>query len=250
MVTIIMPAYNCERFLRDAVESVKEQTYTDWKLLIIDDCSKDRTKALAEKLANSDDRIIVLHNKENSGVSKTRNRGIQESESEWIAFLDSDDMWEPEKLEKQFNLIAQKPEAKLLFTGSGFMKESGERLEFILHVPEQIDRRELLKQNLISCSSVLVKRESLLKHPMPEKKDMHEDFTVWLSILREEQYAYGIDEPLLIYRRSENSKSGNKLKAARMNWNAYREVGLGVFEATYYMCWYVIRALKKYSKLK
>lgn len=250
MVTIIMPAYNCEKYLKDAVESVKAQTYKDWKLLIIDDCSTDGTRALAERLATTDERITVLHNETNSGVSKTRNRGVREADMEWIAFLDSDDKWEAGKLERQFDVVKSTPGAKLLFTGSGFMKESGERLDYVLHVPEKIDRKELLKQNLVSCSSVLVKRDLLLKYPMPEKGMMHEDFTVWLRILQEEQFAYGIDEPLLIYRRSEGSKSGNKVKAAKMNWNAYMEVGLGPVKAAYYMCWYIVRGLKKYSNLK
>lgn len=250
MVTIIMPAYNCERFLREAVESVKAQTYKDWELFIIDDCSTDGARSLAEKLARTDERITVLHNEVNSGVSSTRNRGVQESDSEWIAFLDSDDMWEPNKLEKQFELFSSVPEAKLLFTGSGFMYEDGERMDYVLHVPEKINRRELLKQNLVSCSSVLVRRELLLKYPMPEKGMMHEDFTVWLKILSEEKHAYGIDEPLLIYRRYDGSKSGNKLKAAKMNWNAYRHVGLNPLEGAYYMCWYMIKGILKYSHLK
>ena len=250
MVTIIMPAYNCEKYLEDAVESVKAQTYKDWKLFIIDDCSTDGTLELAQRLAATDERITALHNEANSGVSKTRNRGIQEADTEWIAFLDSDDMWEPEKLEKQFEVIKTTPEAKLLFTGSGFMKESGGRLKYVLHVPERINRKELLKQNLVSCSSVLVKWELLLKYPMPEKAMMHEDFTVWLRILQDEKYAYGVDEPLLIYRRSDNSKSGNKVKAAKMNWNAYKEVGLGLLPRIYYMFWYIERGLKKYSNLK
>lgn len=250
MVTIIMPAYNCEKYLEEAVESVKAQTYTAWKLLIIDDCSTDRTRDIAKRLAETDDRIRILLNKANSGVSKTRNRGIKEADTEWIAFLDSDDVWKPEKLERQFEVIKTAPEAKLLFTGSGFMKESGERLDYVLHVPEKINRKELLKQNLVSCSSVLVKRDLLLKYPMPEKGVMHEDFTVWLRILQDEQFAYGVDEPLLIYRRSEGSKSGNKIKAAKMNWNAYREVGLSPAKAVYYMCWYIMRGLKKYSNFK
>ena len=106
MVTVIMPAYNCEKYLEEAVESVKAQTYKDWRLLIIDDCSIDGTSALAERLATTDERIRVLHNTINSGVSKTRNRGIREADTEWIAFLDSDDVWEKDKLERQLNLKA------------------------------------------------------------------------------------------------------------------------------------------------
>ena len=250
MVTIIMPAYNSEKYLKDAIESVKAQTYQDWELFIIDDCSSDRTRILAEELAKTDERIVVEHNRENIGVAKTRNHGVKKAESDWVAFLDSDDMWTPDKLEKQIKLSEKIATAKLIFTGSGFIKENGEKIDYILHVPERINRKELLKQNLISCSSVLIKRDLMLKYPMAEKEMIHEDFASWLRILVEEKYAYGIDEPLLIYRRSENSKSGNKAKAAKMNWNTYRNVGLNWVTASYYMCWYVIKGLIKYRHLK
>jgi glycosyltransferase involved in cell wall biosynthesis len=250
MVTIIMPAYNCEKYLRSAVASVKAQTYPDWTLFIIDDCSTDNTDSLAEELATTDDRIKAFHNERNSGVAKTRNWGVKRATSEWIAFLDSDDMWEPDKLEKQIKLSEEVTAAKLLFTGSGFINESGEKIDYVLHVPERINRKELLKQNLISCSSVLVRRNLMLKYPMPEEGMMHEDFVSWLGILKEEKYAYGIDEPLLIYRRSEGSKSGNKAKAAKMNWNTYRYVGLNPVKAAYYMCWYAARGISKYRNLK
>lgn len=250
MVTIVMPAYNCEKYLKGAVESVIAQTYENWELFIIDDYSTDNAFSLAKDLASTEERIKVFHNEKNSGVAKTRNWGVREAQSEWIAFLDSDDMWKPDKLEKQIRLSETNPKAKLLFTGSGFINERGEKIDYILHVPERINRKELLRQNLISCSSVLVKRDLMLKYPMPEKGMMHEDFASWLEILKEEKYAYGIDEPLLIYRRSEGSKSGNKAKAAKMNWNTYQYVGLNPIEAAYYMCWYTMRGIMKYRHLK
>lgn len=250
MVSIIMPAYNCEKYVRSAVESVKAQTYTDWTLFIIDDCSTDRTRILAEELAKTDERIVVKHNKKNIGVAKTRNLGVREADSEWIAFLDSDDLWRPDKLEKQIKLSEKISTANLIFTGSGFIKENGEKINYILHVLGKINRKELLKQNLISCSSVLINRDMMLKYPMPGKEMIHEDFASWLRILDEEEYAYGIDELLLIYRRSESSKSGNKAKAAKMNWNTYRNVGISPVKAAYYMCWYVIKGLMKYRHLK
>lgn len=249
-VTVVMPAYNCASTLQDAVESVRAQTFKDWRLLIVDDCSRDETRELAQRLAEDDGRIGVLHNEKNLGVGGTRNRGITEADSEWIAFLDSDDMWQADKLEAQMKLAASVPEAKLLFTGSGFMREDRSRMDYVLHVPERIDRKTLLKQNLISCSSVLVKRALLLKYPMPEKAALHEDFAVWLRILGEEAYAWGVDRPLLIYRVSAQSKSGNKRKAAKMNWNTYREVGLGPIRAVYCMLWYTVKGLIKYRHLR
>lgn len=250
MITIIMPAYNCERFIEQAVHSVISQTYEDWKLIIIDDCSTDGTRQLAMRLANDDPRIELQCNDRNKGVSGTRNRGINEAKTEWIAFLDSDDAWEKEKLAKQIALIEDNPSAKITFTGSAFMRESGELMNVVFQVPERVTRRKLLKQNVISCSSVMIKRELLLRNPMPEGKEIHEDFAVWLKVLEETEYAYGINEPLLTYRVYQGSKSGNKRKAARMNWNTYRKVGLNPIAAAYYMCWYAINGIKKYRKLK
>ena len=250
MITIIMPAYNCEKFLKQAVHSVISQTYTNWKLIIIDDCSTDGTRLLAEELAERDKRIELLCNDQNQGVSRTRNRGIKEAETEWIAFLDSDDAWDKEKLAKQVALMKENPAAELVYTGSAFMRESGELMNAVFQVPERVTRRQLLKQNVISCSSVMIKRDLLLRHPMPEGECIHEDFAVWLTVLGEIEFAYGINEPLLTYRVYQGSKSGNKRRAARMNWNTYRKVGLNPVVAAYYMCWYAVRGIKKHRKLK
>ena len=245
-----MPAYNCEKYVKEAVDSVIKQTYTEWELLIINDNSTDETEHIVNQLAEKDYRIKVLKNNKNCGVSKTRNRGISEANTEWIAFLDSDDKWESRKLEKQFNYLTSNPEAKFLFTGSAFINYASERISYILHVPERINRNDLLKQNLISCSSVLIKRKLLLNQLMPENALIHEDFAAWLRILMHEKYAFGIDEPLLIYRITKTSKSGNKLKSAKMNWNTYRFSGLSFKESTYYMCWYIVEGVLKYKHLR
>ena len=142
-----------------------------------------------------------------------------------------------------------------MFTGSGFMDEEGKRIGRILHVPEKISYRELLKQNLISCSSVLVKRELMLRYPMRltgsrAKGRMHEDFASRLRMLRGGAKAYGIDEPMLIYRVSRGSVSGNKSKAAAMTWRVYRNIGLSLPECVYYFCCYAVRSLKKWRGLR
>lgn len=249
LVSVVMPAYNCERTLAQAVESVQAQSYANWELLILDDCSRDGTWAQIQSLAARDGRIRPIQNERNSGAGFTRNRGVQLAAGEWIAFLDSDDVWTADKLEKQLLLRSGRPEASLFFTGSGFMRADGSPIDYVLRVPKKIDRRHLLRQNRISCSSVLVRRERMLEHPFPEKKELHEDFAVWLAILKEEPYAYGVDEPLLIYRRSDSSKSGNKRKAAVMNWNTYRFSGLNMPQSAYYMAWYAVKSLIKYSHL-
>ncbi len=250
LISVVAAAYNSERYIVQAADSVIRQSRTDWELLILDDCSTDGTWDRIQELCAGDARIRAFRNERNEGVGRTRNRGVELAQGAWIAFLDSDDMWTPDKLEKQLGLLARFPRGVLFFTGSGFMTQTGVPMDYVLHVPERIDRRQLLKQNLLSCSSVLVRRETMLRHPFPAGRGIHEDFAAWLAILEEEAYAYGVDEPLLIYRRSDTSKSANKLKAARMNWNTYREAGLGPVSSLYYMAWYTVRGLQKYSKLR
>lgn len=248
LISIIMAAYNAERTIEVAINSVINQTYKNWELIIINDCSKDGTLEIVSSFAKQDKRIRIVNNAVNSGASQTRHNGLMQARGEWVAILDSDDMWTNDKLEKQIRLQEQTG-AKFLFTGSAFMNDAGQRLDWVLHVPEKIGYKKLLKQNLVSNSSVLV-RTDLFKQYEAIGDNMHEDFACWLQILRTGRIAYGIDEPLLIYRLSSNSKSSNKIKAAVMNWNTYRYVGLSFLEALFSEIYYTINSLKKYSKLR
>lgn len=281
MISIIMPAFNAEKTIKQSLESILQQSYTDWELVIIDDCSVDRTAKIIEEFIeeNKDCDIKFLRNDVNRGVAFSRNRGIKEASGEWIAFLDSDDLWMMDKLEKQIRLLNTdnaksgiEAEVKkgenafvnsmgrkeqrdintfLVFTGSSFISNEGISLQYILHVPEKINRKQLLKQNLISCSSVLVSKSLAVKYPFPaEVKTIHEDFAVWIKMLGEIDYAYGIDEPLLIYRISEGSKSSSKSKAAIMNWNTYRYVGMGVISSLFYMIHYSLRGISKWTHIR
>ena len=190
----------------------------------------------------------LIYNKENSGVSYTRKHGLEEAKGAWIAILDSDDIWAPEKLEKQI-ILQKKMNADLLFTGSAFMDSDGQPIDWYLHAPSEVTYRHLLKQNVLSNSSSLVRKELYEKY-YAVGDGMHEDFAVWLGILKEGKKAYGVDEPLLTYRIAKSSKSGNKIKAAKMNWNTYRYIGLNPLSAFYYECWYVVKGLMKYKNLK
>ena len=165
-----------------------------------------------------------------------------------FVILDSDDAWAPDKLEKQIEL-QKRTNADLLFTGSAFMDSDGQPIDWYLHAPAKVTYRQLLKQNVLSNSSALVRKELYAKH-YAIGDGMHEDFAIWLSILKEGKNAYGVDEPLLIYRIAKSSKSGNKVKAAKMNWNTYRYVGLNPLAAFYYECWYMVKGLLKYKNLK
>lgn len=247
-VSVIMAAYNAEKTIAAAVKSVQNQTYPHWELLIVDDCSKDSTLSIAEQYANMDPRIHVIRNGKNAGVSQSRKNALMAAAGEWIAVLDSDDMWKPEKLEKQLQ-TAEKTGAGLIFTGSAFVRGDGSSIPWQLSVPEHVGFRELLKQNVISNSSVLVKRELYRRHYVMGDH-MHEDYAMWLRMLSEGVEAYGIDEPLLIYRVAANTKSGNKLKSAKMQLATYRYIGLSAPVCLVSMCWYAVNGYLKHRHFK
>lgn len=248
-ISVIMPAYNAEAYISFAMDSVLSQTYRNLELLVIDDGSKDRTAGIITEYAEKDPRVHMMKLPVNRGVANARNAGVIQASGNWVAFLDSDDAWEINKLEAQISLAVRKS-AVFLFTGSSFIDEEGKKLSSVLKVPEEIRYRELLKQNVISCSSVLIRKELLQTYPMKAGKDMHEDFAVWLQILRTGITAYGINEPLLIYRMHRKSKSGNKMHAAGMTFRVYRYIGLNPAEAFYYWLIYSFRSIQKYRKIK
>lgn len=248
LVSVIMAAYNAEKTIEQSINSVLNQTYPAVELLVVDDYSQDRTVKLVENIMARDNRVRLIYNKENSGVSYTRKHGLEEAKGAWIAILDSDDIWAPEKLEKQI-ILQKKMNADFLFTGSAFMDSDGQPIDWYLHAPSEVTYRHLLKQNVLSNSSSLVRKELYEKY-YAVGDGMHEDFAVWLGILKEGKKAYGVDEPLLTYRIAKSSKSGNKIKAAKMNWNTYRYIGLNPLSAFYYECWYVVKGLMKYKNLK
>lgn len=247
-ISVIMPAYNAEKYISEAINSVIGQSYPNWELIIIDDSSKDSTLDIIKELLKKDERIILLQNKDNKGVSYSRNLGIKKAKYNWIAFLDSDDIWTEDKLYKQVEALNDNTQMDLIYTGSAFINRMGDYSSYILSVPMRITYYELLKQNLISCSSVLIKKELLEKYEM-KYDDMHEDFAVWLQILKAGYKAMGVNEPLLIYRLSDNSKSSDKRKAAMMTYKVYRYLKLSYISSVYYLGWYSVKNIKKYRMI-
>lgn len=249
IVSVIMPAYNSEKFIASAIDSVLAQTFRDFELIIIDDGSTDATKSIIESFVETERRIVFLQNKKNSGVSFTRNFGISQARGEWIAFLDSDDMWRNDKLEKQINLIRSCPDALLTYTASSFVDFSGRPYSFILDAESELTYNKILKRNLLSCSSVIV-RKDIISHIKMAGDKMHEDYAAWMLILREIRCAYGINEPLLIYRLSAHSKSGKRFRSAMMNYNSYRYVGYNVVQSILLMLRYSVHSIKKHLLIK
>lgn len=243
-----MPAYNAEKTIREAVNSVIAQTEKDWELIVIDDGSKDNTSTILTEFAKFDSRIRFLQNEKNSGVSYTRNRAVELAEGEWIAFLDSDDMWQPEKLEKQLALSQKHPEMVICYTASSFIDDTGTPYKYVMSAIEKLTYKDLLYKNLMSCSSVMI-RASIMKDIKMPNDNMHEDYFVWLTVLRKHKIAYGINEPLLVYRLCNNSKSSNRIKSAKMLFNSYRAIGYNLFKAVILVLRYTIYSIQKRRKI-
>lgn len=243
MISVIMPAYNAEKTIRQAIDSVLSQTYGDFELIVINDCSKDSTQSIVEEYKEKDPRVILVNNKKNSGVSVSRNEGVDLAKGEFIAFLDSDDMWRQDKFEKQLSVMKEN-KAVLSYTASAFIDQDGNKYNYIMPAEEKTKLSTLLKRNLVSCSSAMVKADVMKKIKMPGDQ-MHEDYYVWIQLLRRYKYAYGINEPLLIYRLSANSKSSSRMKSAKMIFNTYNAVGYNKVVAFLLTLRYTIHSVTK-----
>lgn len=247
-ISVIMPAYNASKTIKESILSVLNQTYKDFELIIVNDCSNDDTKSIIREYVEKDSRIVYFENEFNSGASYSRNRAISCAKGEWIAFLDSDDIWKNDKLEKQIKLIEDVPDATIVYTASSFINSDGVPYSYVLPAEKETTYKTLLKKNLISCSSAIVKASIMKSIKMPNDS-MHEDYFVWLTILKSCDCAYGINEPLLIYRLSNNSKSSNRIKSAKMIYNTYRAVGYSKFVSLCLTLRYSIHSITKRSKI-
>lgn len=246
LVSVIIPSYNSENYIKRAVSSVLGQTYDNLEIIVIRNGGRP-----LPYLGNSP-KIRIIDLDENQGVSNARNIGIQEARGEYIALLDADDYWDKEKLELQMRVIRKYTRADMApgicFTGRRLYYETDGHIKKGKYVgcEKTVTYHDLLKTNQINCSSVVIRKDLALKHPFPDGKKMHEDYAVWLDILREGEYALGINRPLLLYRVSPGSKSGNKFRSAVMTYNVYRYVGLSVIESLIHMMTYTFYGVKKY----
>lgn len=244
LVSIITPVYNAERFLSDTIKSVQNQTYKNWEILLIDDCSKDNSAQIIKEFQKYDNRIKYIKLKKNSGASVSRNEGIRNAKGRFIAFVDSDDIWKPKKLEIQIKYML-KENLGFTFTSYRYMKENGELTNKIAKAPSKINYNGLLKNTIIGCSTVVIDREIVDYFEMPLVR-RGQDTATWLQILRKEKYAYGIEQDLVNYRLVGESLSSNKIKALKRTWNTYRNVEkLGLLKSSYVFCFYVFNAIKK-----
>jgi len=249
LVSVIMPAYNAQATIQESIDSVIAQSFPEWELIIINDCSKDETWDLIQKATEKDSRIHPLANERNIGVAATRNRAIQEAKGEYVAFLDSDDLWHADKLKKHLAFIKEN-DASISYTATAYLR-NGVRSDYVLRAVKKFTRRDLLKRNIMSCSSMIVKRDLMLRHLFPIcKEKIHEDYVAWLNALEEVGIAYGLDKPLLIYRLSDNTKSSGRITSAIMIFNAYRSAGYNIISSCFLALRYAKHSISKRYMIK
>lgn len=257
LVSVVMPAHNAERYIIQAIESVYHQR-GDFaiELYVVDDASTDRTQDVvrdwqanqesAEKIADCCScTLIYKRNPHNLGAAETRNQAIKLASGEFLAFLDADDWWQEDKLLRQIELLRRK-NASLCATARELMRADGRSMGKTIGIPKEITYEMLLRTNTIPCSSVVIRtdvaREFYMKHA-----ELHEDYILWLNVLKKYGKAYGIDEPMLKSRMSEGGKSRNKLKSAKMQFGVYRYLGFGFLKSCYYFVQYAVNGVRKYS---
>ena len=242
LVSVIMPVYNGAATICQAIDSVYRQN-VPLELLVIDDGSTDQTVEILSAYQDRPD-FRYLKNAQNIGAAASRNRGVHEAHGQYIAFLDADDWWEDGKLKLQLDIL-KKTGRVLCSSGRELMNYDGSSTGKYIPVRETVSYRDLLRHNSINCSSVLLSKEVAAEFPM-EHDDSHEDYLTWLKILHKYGPAAGIDKPLLKYRMSKSSKSGDKRKSAIMTYKVYRYMGYSHIRCILYFISYAIHGLWKY----
>ncbi len=247
LVSVIMPVYNSSRFLSRSIESVLKQTYQKFELIIIDDKSTDDSLSISEKYAKEETRIRVIALPFNQGVAQARNRGISEAKGDYIALLDSDDVWLPEKLERQL-LLLEKQGASLAYCSYDFIDENDFQIMKPFIVGAETDFKKMLYKSVISCSTAVIDAELMKSYPF-ESEYYHEDYALWMKLLSIPVNAVGIPDVLTHYRRVSGSRSDNKRRSAKERWKVYRMVlNMGLFESAVAFSMYAVCSLVKYYR--
>ena len=221
-VSVVTAAFNSAPFIKDMIESVRSQTYKNWELIVVDDASKDSTCQIVEQWAKKDNRISLVGLSQNKGPAESRNIGIKAAEGRYIAFLDSDDIWLPDKLSLQIKFM-QKHKCALSYTAYRKIDRDGNLISNTIKVPEVVTYKKLLSSNFIACLTAMYDSEILGKVYMPDILK-RQDYCLWLKITKMGFEGYGLNQPLALYRVRDNSISNNKLKSALYQWKVYREV--------------------------
>ncbi|MFT3982467.1 MAG: glycosyltransferase family 2 protein [Lachnospiraceae bacterium] len=241
LISIVVPVYNAARCIADTIQSVRSQTLQNWELILVDDGSTDRSVEIMQRFAKDRIKLICLEGGKSAALA--RNRGIREAAGRYLAFLDADDLWSPDKLEKQLKFMHTQ-QAAFSFTGYEFADEQGIGVQKIVSVPSKLNYRGALKNTTIFTSTVMFDLLKISKEEVLMPNVESEDTATWWNILKRGYTAYGLDEALTLYRRGSGTLSSNKIIAVKRIWNLYRNVEhLSILRSSYCFCFYAVRAV-------
>lgn len=243
-VSIITPLYNGEKTIKDCIESVLAQGFISWEMLIVDDCSTDNSVKIVNDYMADEPRIKLLQNDKNLGVGASRNKATEAATGRYLAFLDCDDYWHPEKLQKQLQFM-QKNKAAFSYTAYFPVREDRTSYQYYVPAPEQLDFNTLTRNNYIGCLTVMYDSKDLGKCYFPDIR-RRQDWVLWLQILRNTN-GFGLNEPLAYYRTTTGSLSRNKFSLLKDNYLVYKnQLGLSAIKSLVSM----VRFLVYYSLFK
>ena len=239
LVSIIMPTYNSADFIGESIRSAQAQSYENWELIIVDDCSTDDTETVVSSYQADDERIKYCKLKENSGAAVARTKAMKLAQGDYMAFLDSDDLWYPDKLNRQLEFM-QKNNYAFTCTSYKQINESGESLDKVIRAIPKTNYNRLLLDCPVGNSSVMYSVRKMGKFEVPNIRKRNDD-ALWLQMLKKEEYIYGFDEVLMKYRIREGSISSNKLNLIKYHWKLYREIEhLSVPRSIFHICYWGI----------
>ena len=243
LISVIMPTYNCANFIEETIKSVQCQTYNNWELIIVDDCSKDNTEEIVNQIIKLDNRIKYYKLDTNQGAAMARTKAMELSKGKYMAFLDSDDLWKKDKLEKQIKFMKDN---NYNFTCTSYeqIDEQGNKLDKIIKTKKKVDYNRLLLDCPVGNSTVMYNVDKLGKFEVPNIRKRNDD-ALWLQILKKEKYIYGMEDVLMEYRIRNNSISSNKWSLIKYHWQLYRKIEhLSVLRSAFHVCyWGIIKVL-------
>lgn len=243
LVSVVTACYNSEKHISETIGSVLNQTYQNWELLLVDDCSSDRTVSVVEVFQKKDSRIKLFQLNENSGAAVARNKAIEEASGEFIAFLDSDDTWLPQKLEKQIDFMLNNGYG-LTHTAYEIIENNGTLTDKIINPQAVLSYNDMLYSNKIGCLTAIYDQSKLGKVYMPLIRK-RQDYGLWLKILKTGEKAYALPEVLSQYRKTEHSMSSKKFNLIKWNWKLFREIEqFTVLKSAYYLACNIFIKLK------
>lgn len=247
MVSIIVPVYRAKEYIARTIDCVRDQTYTDWELILVDDASGDGTADEIRRIMSefNDDRIRLIALDDNHGAAHARNTGLDNAGGRYIAFLDADDVWLPCRLETGMRFLEEHPEAGFVYTAYEFGDENAVGTGRIVHVPTTMNYDQALSRTIIFTTTTLFDTELIPAELIHMPRVKSEDTATWWQILKKGYIAYGIDEVTAIYRRPASSLSSNKIEALRRIWNLYRREKLSFVRSCFLFAAWAVRATRR-----